>query len=69
MIMSETIGQIVGFIAMGIIVFSYQQRTHKNILVYQMISGLLFTVHYNRLVMVSQLYINKSYIQVFYRDI
>lgn len=44
--MTETIGQIVGFIAMAIIVASYQQKTHKKILVFQMISGLLFTVHY-----------------------
>lgn len=45
-IMLETIGQIVGFVAMGIIVISYQQKTHKNILVFQMVSGLLFTAHY-----------------------
>ncbi len=31
---------------MGIIVISYQQKSHKNILVFQMVSGLLFTVHY-----------------------
>lgn len=44
--MKETIGQIIGFIAMAIIVASYQQKSHKNILTFQMISGLLFTVHY-----------------------
>ena len=44
--MTETIGQIIGFVAMGIIVVSYQQKTHKNILVFQMVSGLLFTIHY-----------------------
>ncbi|MBQ6931548.1 MAG: YgjV family protein [Clostridia bacterium] len=44
--MLETIGQIIGFVAMGIIVFSYQQKSHKNILTFQMVSGLLFTVHY-----------------------
>lgn len=44
--MTEIIGQIIGFIAMGIIVISYQQKTHKNILVFQMVSGLLFTIHY-----------------------
>ncbi len=44
--MLETIGQVVGFIAMAIIVISYQQKTHKNILVFQMVSGLLFTAHY-----------------------
>lgn len=42
----ETAGQIIGFIAMAIIVISYQQKTHKNILVFQMVSGLLFTAHY-----------------------
>lgn len=31
---------------MAIIVVSYQQKTHKNILIFQMASGLLFTVHY-----------------------
>lgn len=31
---------------MAIIVISYQQKTHKNILVFQMVSGLLFTAHY-----------------------
>lgn len=44
--MKETIGQIIGFVAMAIIVASYQQKSHKNILTFQMISGLLFTVHY-----------------------
>ena len=44
--MLEIIGQIIGFIAMAIIVISYQQKTHKNILVFQMVSGLLFTAHY-----------------------
>ncbi len=44
--MIETIGQIIGFVAMGIIVFSYQQKSHKNILTFQMVSGLLFTIHY-----------------------
>ncbi len=44
--MKEIIGQIVGFIAMAIIVISYQQKTHKNILLFQMVSGLLFTVHF-----------------------
>lgn len=44
--MKETIGQIVGFAAMAIIVASYQQKSHKNILTFQMVSGLLFTVHY-----------------------
>lgn len=44
--MTETIGQVIGFIAMAIIVVSYQQKTHKNILIFQMASGLLFTVHY-----------------------
>lgn len=44
--MKETIGQIIGFVAMGIIVASYQQKSHKNILTFQMVSGLLFTVHY-----------------------
>lgn len=44
--MLETIGQIIGFVAMGIIVFSYQQKSHKNILTLQMVSGLLFTIHY-----------------------
>ncbi|MBE6782890.1 MAG: YgjV family protein [Ruminococcaceae bacterium] len=41
-----TIGQIIGFIAMAIIVISYQQKSHKHILTFQMVSGLLFTVHY-----------------------
>ena len=40
------IGQIVGFVAMAIIVFSYQQKSHKNILIFQMVSGLLFTAHF-----------------------
>jgi len=31
---------------MAIIVASYQQKSHKNILTFQMISGLMFTVHY-----------------------
>lgn len=31
---------------MAIIVASYQQKSHKNILTFQMVSGLLFTVHY-----------------------
>lgn len=31
---------------MTIIVISYQQKTHKNILTFQMVSGLLFTIHY-----------------------
>ncbi len=31
---------------MAIIVTSYQQKSHKNILVFQMVSGVLFTVHY-----------------------
>lgn len=31
---------------MVIIVISYQQKSHKNILAFQMVSGLLFTVHY-----------------------
>ncbi len=44
--MVETIGQIIGFVAMAIIVFSYQQKTHKNILAFQMVSGLLFTLHF-----------------------
>lgn len=44
--MAQTIGQITGFIAMAIIVFSYQQKSHKNILLFQMVSGLLFTLHY-----------------------
>lgn len=44
--MKETIGQIIGFVAMAIIVFSYQQKSHKNILTFQMVSGLLFTLHY-----------------------
>lgn len=44
--MKETIGQIIGFVAMAIIVASYQQKSHKNILTFQMVSGLLFTVHY-----------------------
>ncbi|MBR3803671.1 MAG: YgjV family protein [Clostridia bacterium] len=44
--MKEIIGQIVGFVAMAIIVFSYQQKSHKNILVFQMVSGLLFTLHF-----------------------
>ena len=44
--MKENIGQIIGFIAMAIIVASYQQKSHKNILTFQMVSGLLFTVHY-----------------------
>ena len=44
--MVETIGQIVGFVAMAIIVFSYQQKSHKNILALQMVSGMLFTVHF-----------------------
>lgn len=44
--MLTTIGQIIGFIAMAIIVISYQQKSHKNILSFQMVSGLLFTVHY-----------------------
>ncbi|MBE6755005.1 MAG: YgjV family protein [Ruminococcaceae bacterium] len=44
--MKETIGQIIGFVAMAIIVASYQQKSHKNILTFQMISGLMFTVHY-----------------------
>lgn len=44
--MKETVGQIIGFIAMAIIVASYQQKSHKKILTFQMVSGLLFTVHY-----------------------
>ena len=44
--MVEAIGQIIGFVAMGIIVFSYQQKSHKRILTFQMVSGLLFTLHY-----------------------
>ena len=44
--MVEIIGQVIGFVAMAIIVFSYQQRSHKNILAFQMVSGLLFTVHF-----------------------
>ena len=44
--MVEIIGQIVGFVAMAIIVFSYQQKSHKNILTFQMVSGLLFTLHF-----------------------
>ena len=44
--MKETTGQIIGFIAMAIIVASYQQKSHKKILTFQMVSGLLFTVHY-----------------------
>ena len=40
------IGQVVGFVAMAVIVFSYQQKSHKNILVFQMVSGLLFTAHF-----------------------
>ena len=44
--MKETVGQIIGFVAMAIIVFSYQQKSHKNILIFQMVSGLLFTVHF-----------------------
>lgn len=44
--MTETIGQIIGFIAMAIIVASYQQKSHKKILVFQMVSGTLFTIHY-----------------------
>ncbi len=44
--MRETIGQIIGFISMAIIIASYQQKSHKKILTYQMISGSLFTVHY-----------------------
>ena len=44
--MIEIIGQVIGFVAMAIIVFSYQQRSHKNILAFQMVSGLLFTVHF-----------------------
>ena len=44
--MVEIIGQIIGFVAMAIIVFSYQQKSHKNILTFQMVSGLLFTVHF-----------------------
>lgn len=44
--MIETVGQIIGFIAMGIIVFSYQQKSHKSILTFQMVSGALFTLHY-----------------------
>ena len=31
---------------MAVIVISYQQKSHKNILTLQMVSGLLFTVHY-----------------------
>ncbi len=31
---------------MAIIVASYQQKSHKNILTFQMVSGLLFTIHY-----------------------
>lgn len=44
--MKEIVGQIIGFIAMAIIVVSYQQKSHKNILTFQMVSGLLFTIHY-----------------------
>lgn len=44
--MKEIIGHIIGFVAMTIIVISYQQKTHKNILLFQMVSGLLFTVHF-----------------------
>ena len=44
--MVEIIGQVIGFVAMAIIVFSYQQKSHKNILTFQMVSGLLFTVHF-----------------------
>lgn len=44
--MVETIGQIIGFVAMAVIVFSYQQKSHKNILTLQMVSGLLFTLHF-----------------------
>ena len=44
--MVEITGQIIGFVAMAIIVFSYQQKSHKNILTFQMVSGLLFTVHF-----------------------
>ena len=44
--MKENIGQIIGFVAMTIIVASYQQKSHKKILTLQMISGFLFTVHY-----------------------
>ena len=44
--MVKIIGQIIGFVAMAVIVFSYQQKSHKNILTFQMVSGLLFTVHF-----------------------
>ena len=40
------ISQCIGLIAAAFLLFSYQQKTHKKILVMQVISGFLFAVQY-----------------------
>lgn len=40
------ISQVIGFIAAALLLFSYQQRTHRRIVAMQFCSGLLFALQY-----------------------
>lgn len=42
----ETAAQVIGFVAMTLLVASFQQKTRNRILGVQMVSGTLWTVHY-----------------------
>ena len=40
------VSQLIGFVASGLLLFSFQQRTHKRIVAMQAFSGFLFAVQY-----------------------
>ena len=44
--LKEIVAQIIGFVAMAIFVFSFQQKTRKGILMLQMISEAFWVLHY-----------------------
>ena len=42
----ETVAHILGIIALAFAVISYQQKTHKSILVFQLLANMTFCVHF-----------------------
>ena len=45
----EPLGQLIGVIALTLAVISFQQKTHKNILIFQLLANIAFIIHFGML--------------------
>ena len=44
--MVETVAQIIGFVAMGIAIVSFQQKSQRGIILFQLFSSLLWVINF-----------------------